>query len=104
MSVSIRILVVLCIVPTLPGQDPAAMRIVNGGGESRLALTREGAPSVAGYCVLWVVFEHAFIQNVAVHPRHRRCGLATLLVERAIDEARDGGAESVTLDARRSRP
>jgi len=68
----------------------------------RVALTLEDAPSVAGYCVLWVVFEHAFIQNVAVHPRHRRCGLATLLVERAIAEARDGGAESVALDARRS--
>ncbi len=68
----------------------------------RVALTKGAIQNVAGYCVLWVVFEHAHIQNIAVHPHHRRRHLARLLLRAAVAEARDAGAETVALETRRS--
>lgn len=68
----------------------------------RVAVTRGTLPRVAGYCILWVVFEHAQIQNLAVHPHHRRRRLGTLLLRSAVAEARAAGAQTLALEARRS--
>ncbi len=48
----------------------------NAFSHPRVALTTDDAREVAGYCISWIVFETLQIQNVAVHPRHRRRGLA----------------------------
>jgi ribosomal-protein-alanine N-acetyltransferase len=69
---------------------------------SRVALTTETPARVAGYCVAWVVFEHLHIQNVAVHPEHRRQGLGRLLVLRALEEGRARGVAAALLEVRRS--
>ena len=69
---------------------------------SRVALTTEAPARVAGYCVAWVVFEHLHIQNLAVHPEHRRRGLGRFLVLQALEEGRSRGATSALLEVRRS--
>jgi ribosomal-protein-alanine N-acetyltransferase len=69
---------------------------------SRVALTREAPARVAGYCVVWIVFEHVHIQNLAVHPAHRRQGLGRLLLQRALEEGRARGASAALLEVRRS--
>ena len=68
----------------------------------RVAVTLPEPAEVAGYCVSWILFEQVQIQNVAVHPRHRRCGLARHLMVRALEEARERGARTAQLEVRRS--
>ena len=74
----------------------------NTVSRSRVALTREGESMVAGYCIGWVVVDHLQIQNVAVHPSHRRRGLAIFLIEDALSDARKRGAEAAWLEVRQS--
>ena len=69
---------------------------------ARVALTMETPPRVAGYCVAWILFEHVHIQNLAVHPAHRRGGLGRRLLERALEEGRVRGATAALLEVRRS--
>ncbi len=71
-------------------------------GWSRVALTTEPRVRVAGYCIAWVVFEHIHIQNLAVHPEHRRRGLGRRLLLEALEEGRTRGATSALLEVRRS--
>jgi len=74
----------------------------NRVGWSRVALTAEARPRVAGYCIAWILFEHIHIQNVAIHPEHRRRGLGRLFLVRAIEEGRARGAIAALLEVRRS--
>jgi ribosomal-protein-alanine N-acetyltransferase len=69
---------------------------------SQVALTTEAPARVAGYCVTWIVFEHLHIQNLAVHPEHRRRGLGRLILLRALEEGRARGATAALLEVRRS--
>ena len=68
----------------------------------RVAVTVEEPHAVVGYCVSWLVFEQVHIQNVAVHPRHRRFGLARHLLGRALEDGLDAGARSAQLEVRAS--
>jgi ribosomal-protein-alanine N-acetyltransferase len=76
------------------GNDPVSF--------CRVAVTTEPPARVAGYAVAWIVFEHLHIQNVAVHPDHRRAGLGRSLVLRVLDEGKHRGAEWALLEVRRS--
>ena len=69
---------------------------------SRVALTIEVPARVAGYCIAWMVYEHIHIQNLAVHPEHRRQGLGRRLLIRALEEGRARGAATALLEVRRS--
>ena len=69
---------------------------------SRVALTNAEPARVVGYCVVWIVFEHVHIQNLSIHPEHRRRGLGRLLVHRALEEGRSRGAAAALLEVRRS--
>jgi ribosomal-protein-alanine N-acetyltransferase len=69
---------------------------------SRVALTTDEPPQVAAYCIAWVVFEHVHIQNLAVHPAHRRQGLGRFLLLQALSEGRARGATAALLEVRRS--
>ena len=57
---------------------------------------------VVGYCVSWLLFERAQIQNIAVHPEARRRGVARELLRSAMRRAR--GSRAVRQPATRSRP
>lgn len=74
----------------------------NAFSRPRVAVTVEEPRRVVGYCVSWIVFEQVHIQNVAVHPRHRRFGLARHLLLRALSEGADAGARSAKLEVRES--
>jgi ribosomal-protein-alanine N-acetyltransferase len=69
---------------------------------SRVALTTGDGPEVAGYCVAWFVLDELHIQNVAVHPRHRRRGLARALLHAALEEGLARRATKALLEVRRS--
>lgn len=74
----------------------------NALSRPRVAMTLEEPHTVVGYCVSWLVFDEVHIQNVAVHPRHRGCGLARHLLGRALEEGVDAGVRSAQLEVRAS--
>lgn len=55
--------------------------------------------ALIGYVnVAWDGGAHAFLLDPTVHPDHRRRGIGTELVRRAVEAARDGGAEWLHVD------
>lgn len=78
---------------------------VNPFSRPTVAVTTQAAPvpgEIAGYCVVWIMFDHLHVQNVAVHPRHRRAGLARALLSRALDQARARNVDVAFLEVRSS--
>jgi ribosomal-protein-alanine N-acetyltransferase len=69
---------------------------------ARIAVSSKAPSRVAGYCIAWILFENVHVQNLAVHPAHRRKGLGRLLLLHAIDEGRNRGATAALLEVRRS--
>lgn len=65
-----------------------------------VALDPEGV--VIGYICPMLLFDEGHILDVAVHKDFRGHGLGRLLVERVLDECRQGGAEFVSLEVRPS--
>lgn len=57
---------------------------------------------IVGYLCRWFVADEIHVLNVAVHPRHRGRGIGAILLAEALQEARAGRAEAVTLEVRRS--
>ncbi|MBW1991334.1 MAG: ribosomal protein S18-alanine N-acetyltransferase [Deltaproteobacteria bacterium] len=53
-----------------------------------------------GYLIYWLIGEEMHIMNLAVHPRHRRQGLAKALLREALDRARAAGAKTAILEVR----
>jgi ribosomal-protein-alanine N-acetyltransferase len=67
-----------------------------------VAITDDQSELPAGFLCRWLVADECHVLNVAVHPEHRRFGLGAELLGTAISEAREKGAELVTLEVRRS--
>ncbi len=57
---------------------------------------------VWGYIVFWVVADEMHILNLAVHPRHRRRGIARRLLTEGLNQARSLGAAVAWLEVRPS--
>ena len=55
-----------------------------------------------GYAGFWNVSGEGGITNVAVLPEYRRKGIASLMIEEMIKEAKDLGLEILTLEVRKS--
>jgi [ribosomal protein S18]-alanine N-acetyltransferase len=55
-----------------------------------------------GYLVFWVVLEEMHILNLAVHPAHRRHGIARRLLSEGLAQSRTLGAEVAWLEVRPS--
>lgn len=53
---------------------------------------------VSAYVVMMLVGEVADLQRIAVHPDHRRHGLARALLAEALASAREGGADRMLLE------
>lgn len=58
--------------------------------------------NLAGYIGMWIVFDEGHITNLAVHPGHRRRGVATLLLDALTAVAKERGVTRLTLEVRRS--
>jgi ribosomal-protein-alanine N-acetyltransferase len=54
------------------------------------------------YLIFWVVLEEMHILNLAVHPAHRREGIARRLLSEGLAQARALGAELAWLEVRPS--
>jgi ribosomal-protein-alanine N-acetyltransferase len=70
------------------------------GGARPVAAGERTAPLV-GYLCRWFVADETHILNVAVHLLHRRRGIAAMLLDETLREARALQSEAVTLEVRR---
>ena len=57
---------------------------------------------VIGYIGLYIVCESCFVSNIAVFPEYRRKGVATALIERACECAKEHGTDFISLEVRPS--
>lgn len=55
-----------------------------------------------GYVIFWIVSDEMHILNLAVHPQHRRQGIARALLLEAIDQGKGWGARTIWLEVRPS--
>jgi ribosomal-protein-alanine N-acetyltransferase len=62
----------------------------------------DGNARIEGFLCRWLVADECHVLNVAVHPERRRFGLGGVLLSATIAEAREKGADLVTLEVRRS--
>lgn len=53
-----------------------------------------------GFCDFWITFEQAQLVRLAVDPACRRQGIADRLLKASIEDAKNQGAETYTLDVR----
>jgi len=63
-------------------------------------IVAERAGQVVGYFCRWLVADEVHILDVAVHPDYRRCGVGKVLLREILDEARQNGARSASLEVR----
>lgn len=59
-------------------------------------------PPVVGYICIWLVSDELHINNLAVHPRWRKRGIARELLRAALQHGRRGGARAAFLEVRAS--
>ncbi len=57
---------------------------------------------VVGYVFAWLVAEELKINNIAVAPAHRGCGIGSTLLDHVLRLARQEGCEEATLEVRPS--
>ena len=65
-------------------------------------LVAEENGAVAGYVGSQTVMDESDMMNVAVHPDHRRKGIAELLVTELVDALKKRGSHCLTLEVRAS--
>lgn len=62
----------------------------------------EGGDEVCGYAGMWVLIDEAHVTNIAVHPEHRRHGLAQAMLCELARRAGRQGVFALTLEVRPS--
>ena len=63
-------------------------------------LVMEEEERIIGYCGLWIVLDEAHVTNIALLPEYRGKGLGTGLLRKAMMEAKELGALTMTLEVR----
>lgn len=69
---------------------------------SSFYIARDAVGEPVGFCAVWRVLDELHINNLAVLPEHRRAGVASALLERALADAASRGANRATLEVRQS--
>lgn len=82
--------------------DPWSEKSVASELDNKLALwlVAEEDSTVVGYIGSQTVLDESDMMNVAVHPDHRRKGVAEALVTALVDALRDKGSHSLALEVR----
>ena len=72
--------------------------------ENRFAVNRvvRRGSVVLAYACVWEIHGELKINNIAVHPEHRRAGLGRWLLRRVVEHARRGGCSVARLEVRTS--
>lgn len=60
----------------------------------------KGQKNVVGMLGMWLLVDEVHIGTIAIHPDHRRKGIARLLLSKALHEAYQEGARMVYLEVR----
>ena len=84
-------------------EDPWSREMVAGefsGINPTRYFVMEEAGQILAYAGIWLIPPEGYITNVAVHPDHRRKGLASQVLRQMLDEALTEGVTDVTLEVR----
>lgn len=57
---------------------------------------------VIGYCGYWWIFDEGQITNIAVHPKFRKKGIASALMDKMVEKCSVTDVYSLTLEVRKS--
>lgn len=57
---------------------------------------------VIGYCGLWIIIDESHITNIAILPAYRGQKLGEALLKEVMEQAREMGAKTMTLEVRMS--
>jgi len=71
-------------------------------GVSYCFLARDANRLAVGFCSFWRVLDELHINNLAVLPECRRCGVASTLLSFVLNKGVEFGARRATLEVRRS--
>src|SRR5258706_10936158 len=71
-------------------------------GVSHFYLAKTPLGEIIGFCSFWRVVDELHINNLAVHPAHRRGHAATALLGRVLSDGAKMGAKRATLEVRNS--
>ena len=69
---------------------------------TRIFVVRDEGGVIVAFCLCWVIFDELHINTLAVAPRFRRRGVATLLMQHVLAETAKEGARKATLEVRAS--
>jgi len=69
---------------------------------SRSLLARDSEGRLLGYTIFWVAGPEYHVLNVATRPEARRLGIARLMMNRVMEEARREHSDFVALEVRKS--
>jgi ribosomal-protein-alanine N-acetyltransferase len=64
--------------------------------------TNSGSEKIIGYAGMWKVIDEAHVTNIAILPAYHRQGFGHILFTALINQAKDMGAVSMTLEVRES--
>lgn len=76
--------------------------IYNGPISSAFVIVHKLQRKVIGYIILWHIKKQVQINNIAVHPKFRRLGIAEAVLKLVLNQIRMEGARFVTLEVRPS--
>jgi len=87
---------------TNPWTRPMYLAELENTGVSYCFIAKAPDAAVVGFCSFWRVLDELHINNLAVLPDFRRCGVATALLTHVLKQGRALGARRATLEVRRS--
>jgi ribosomal-protein-alanine N-acetyltransferase len=85
-----------------PWSETAILEELNRNPATLYVLKREKGGSILGYLCYWSAAGEIQLLTIAVHPDHRRRGLARFMMESLVQEARLQTAENIFLEVRPS--
>jgi [ribosomal protein S18]-alanine N-acetyltransferase len=86
---------------SMPWSRGAFLYEIQQNRVARCRVMREGG-EIVGYLCVWEIADEIHITNVAVHPKHRRHGIARALLGGVLTEARARDLRLIVLEVRPS--
>jgi len=86
---------------TQPWSEKSLMAEITDNNTARY-IVAEADGAIVGYAGVWLILDEGHITNIAVHPAHRRRGIARKLILSLIEKSGEEGAAKFTLEVRAS--